>query len=96
MEDIKQYIFTLLAERGYLVSQQRRIIIDSLCQLEDIKNAEDLWISIRRTHHIGWATVHNTIRLLEKLGLLSRNLSRNRPQEYTLSLPCGSQNTDCI
>lgn len=94
MEQVKENILTLLAERGYLLSQQRRVIINEICHQQNISNAEDLWIVIRKTHSIGWATVHNTIRLLEKLGILSRNLSPNRHQEYHLCVSSESQNTD--
>ena len=79
----------MLADQGYLISRQRRIIIDTLCTIQNIGSIEDFWIIIRASHHVSWATVHKTVRLLEHLGCIVRTSVRtsacNRHQQYTLA-----------
>ncbi|MBL1407254.1 transcriptional repressor [Sphingobacterium faecale] len=85
MEQTKASILSLLADQGYLISQQRRIIIDTLCKTQYIGSVEDLWVTIRSSHNVSWATVHKTVRLLEHLGCIIRTTVYDRHQQYTLA-----------
>ncbi len=74
----------LLTDRGYLVSQQRRIIMEALCRERRIDDVEDFWISLRERHPISWSTVHTTVKLLTQVGVLSVHPVGKRGQRYTL------------
>lgn len=87
MEQIKNTILTKLTDKGYTISQQRLLIIDRLCNSQFFDNIDDFWISLRQKHPISWSTVHKTIRLLEKLGYITRLKNNRRQQRYFLTLP---------
>ncbi|MFD2556490.1 transcriptional repressor [Sphingobacterium tabacisoli] len=87
MEQTKATILTMLTDQGYMISQQRRIIIETLCNIQCIGSVEDFWVTIRARHHVSWATVHKTVRLLEHLGCIVRTKVYNRHQQYTLAIP---------
>lgn len=87
MEQAESTILAMLADQGYLISQQRRIIIDTLCKIQNIGSVEDFWVAIRENHNVSWATVHKTVRLLEHLGCIVRTGVYNRHQQYTLCSP---------
>ncbi|MBE8719970.1 transcriptional repressor [Sphingobacterium pedocola] len=85
MESTKQTILTLLTEHGYIISQQRLIIIDTLCATPFTGSIDDLWLYIRQEHRISWATVHKTVRLLVKLKCIVPICTKKRQQQFILS-----------
>ena len=70
---IKEQIFDYLIKHGYIISMQRRVLIDALCELKEISDIEDFWINLRMQHPISWATVYTNINLLMKAGWLKKD-----------------------
>ncbi|HMR18952.1 MAG TPA: transcriptional repressor [Sphingobacterium sp.] len=89
MEQTRNTILTLLTDKGYIISQQRRIIIDSLCAIQYIGSIDDFWLRLRQQHRIGWATVYNTIRLLEEEGCVIPTLCKDRQKHFVLCVEDG-------
>ena len=83
-EQAKNTILALLIDKGYIVSQQRRIIIDSLCDRQYIGSVDDFWFYLRQEHRISWATVHKTIRLLVDIGCVAPIFCKDRQQHFVL------------
>ncbi|MFD2599274.1 hypothetical protein ACFSQ3_09940 [Sphingobacterium corticis] len=79
-------ILTLLSREGYLLSPQRLCIIKALCEREHVSDLERLWIDLRESHAVSWATVHNTVRLLESLGCLIKKQTYKQPA-YCIVFP---------
>lgn len=78
-------MMTLLTDKGYLVSQQRRIVMEALCRKRQIDDVEDFWISLRERHPISWSTVHTTVKLLTQIGVLTPRPLGKRGYSYTLA-----------
>lgn len=95
MEETHSTIENRLTDKGYIISQHRRIIIDHICKIKCIENVDDFWISIRQQHTISWTTVYNTLRLLKELGYVHSVKVDNR-QQFNLCSPIAPQDTDCI
>ncbi len=75
----------LLTDRGYLVSQQRRIILEALCRERRIYDVEAFWLALREKNPVSWSTVRGTVRLLTNVGLLIPQPAGTRGQTYTLA-----------
>ena len=86
MKSKTQAIQALLSQEGYLLSPQRLCIIKALCEQERVSDLERLWIDLRESHAVSWATVHNTVRLLERLGCLIKTPYRQQ-QGYEIVFP---------
>lgn len=79
-------MMALLTDRGYLVSQQRRIILEALCRERQINDVEAFWIALREKHPVSWSTVHTTVKLLTQVGVLTPYPVGKRGQAYTLTI----------
>lgn len=65
-------IFKMLAKRGHMISSQRKILIEALCEQKKIENIETFWMALRTRHGISWATVYSNMRLLINMGLVMK------------------------
>ncbi|SEM00124.1 Ferric uptake regulator family protein [bacterium A37T11] len=79
---IKSRITASLEKEGHLISPQRRVLIDALCEAREITNVEDFWLQLRKQHHISWSTVYSNINLLVRKGWLIREGSGVRNYTY--------------
>ncbi len=84
MDRQAEQIIAGLAGQGYLISQQRRILINALCRLGEIHDVERFWMELRDTHGISWATVYSNLNLLTRAGWLSRQGRGVRNYSYRL------------
>jgi|GEM_PF-5322139 len=82
MERLSQIMFTRLADDGYLISPQRRVLVEEVCKEQAIPDVEAFWIRIRSRSSISWSTVHNGLKLLVRLGLLERQAEGARNYAY--------------
>ncbi|SEK76800.1 transcriptional repressor [Parapedobacter koreensis] len=82
---LSQIILTRLADGGYVISQQRRVLIEEVCKAQAIPDVEAFWIQLRSRHPISWSTVYNGLKLLAQLGLLERKAAGTRNQAYRLA-----------
>lgn len=65
-------IYKTLINRGYIISSQRKVLIEALCEQRKIKNIEAFWMDLRLSHGISWATVYSNMRLLIEIGLVMK------------------------
>ncbi|SEM00350.1 pentatricopeptide repeat domain-containing protein (PPR motif) [bacterium A37T11] len=73
-----------LARQGYLISQQRRILIAALCAAGSVDDVEAFWMQLRQQYGISWATVYTNLNLLARHGWLIR--SGRGPRSYTYTV----------
>jgi|GEM_PF-916805 len=66
-------IYSTLINRGYMISTQRKILIEALCEQQEISDMESFWMDLRQRHGISWATVYTNIRLLIHMGWVRRD-----------------------
>lgn len=66
-------MYDALMKHGYVISAQRRILIEALCEQQSIYDIEAFWIKLRIKHGISWATVYTNIRLLANIGLVKKD-----------------------
>lgn len=66
-------MYNALLKRGHVISAQRRILIEALCEQQSINDIEAFWMKLRIQHGISWATVYTNIRLLANIGLVSKD-----------------------
>jgi len=66
-------MYSALMNRGYVISAQRRILIEALCEQRRVYDIEAFWMKLRLQHGISWATVYTNIRLLVEIGLVRKD-----------------------
>ncbi|MCS3552871.1 MULTISPECIES: hypothetical protein [unclassified Sphingobacterium] len=93
MKNSLNQILAKLTDQGYMISQRRHIIIAALCRAQKIESIDDFWYELRKKHHIGWSTVHTTVRLLISLGCLLPLHTQNKQGHFLIIY---SENIDCI
>lgn len=65
-------IYQILMNKGYMISTQRKILIEALCEQQKIENIEAFWMGLRIRHGISWATVYSNMRLFIGMGLVMK------------------------
>lgn len=56
-----------------MISAQRKILIEALCEQRKIDNIESFWMALRVSHGISWATVYANMRLLIDMGFVMKD-----------------------
>ena len=65
-EEFRSYLST----QGLKSTRQREIILDEFLRAGEHLSTEDLYLRLRREHpHIGYATVHRTLKLFAECGI---------------------------
>lgn len=71
-----------LAKEGYMLTQRRMQIIDYLWDKTEINDIEALWLEIRSSEPVSWATMYTTVKLLYKLGWLELKEEKSKKTAY--------------
>lgn len=66
-------VIDILREKGFRVTNQRRILIDIILRNEFSNCKEIYYEATKLDHTIGSATVYRMVNTLEKIGVISRN-----------------------
>ena len=66
-----EYVISLLKEKGFRITKQRKIIIDIILSSNGASCKEIYHKVISRDSTVGAATVYRMIRLLEDIGVLT-------------------------
>ncbi len=66
----KEYVISLLQEKGFRITKQRKLIIQTILDSDGSSCKEIYHNVIARDSSIGTATVYRMIRLLEDVGVL--------------------------
>ncbi|MCL0029523.1 transcriptional repressor [Dehalococcoidia bacterium] len=78
-------IASLLSQKGYKLTAQRRAVIDVVVNSHEHLAPAALYERVRRTHPaIGLVTVYRTLEMLHELGLICR-VHRGEKHGYTLA-----------
>ncbi len=83
-EALARQIMNGLSSQGYLISQQRRILIGALCAVGSVDDVEAFWMQLRQEYGISWATVYTNLNLLARHGWLVRAGRGTRSFTYTV------------
>ena len=65
-----EYVISMLKDRGFRITKQRRLIIDTILNNNGSSCKEIYHEVVSRDSTIGTATVYRMIRLLEDVGIL--------------------------
>ena len=65
-----EYVISLLKEKGFRITKQRKLIIDIILGSDGASCKEIYHKVIARDNTVGTATVYRMIRLLEDVGIL--------------------------
>lgn len=65
-----EYVISLLKERGFKITKQRKLIIDIILSSDGASCKEIYQKAASKENTIGAATVYRMIRLLEDMGIL--------------------------
>ena len=66
----KDGFYAYLADRGLKSTRQRDIILDEFLRSGSHLSTEELYLQLRKQHpHIGYATVHRTLKLFAECGI---------------------------
>lgn len=66
----KQQFREFLAQQGLKSTNQREIILDEFLKSDSHLSTEDMYLRLRKKHpHIGYATVHRTLKLFSACGI---------------------------
>lgn len=68
----KETIFLKLREKGFRITNQRKIIIDIILRKECTSCKEIFWEALQKDESIGIATVYRIIKSLEEIGAINR------------------------
>lgn len=67
---LKQCFRDYLAREGLKSTRQREIILEEFLKVSSHLSTEDLYLRLRKKHpHIGYATVHRTLKLFSESGI---------------------------
>ena len=65
-----EYVISLLKEKGFRITKQRKLIIDIILSSDGASCKEIYHKVITKDNTVGTATVYRMIRLLEDVGIL--------------------------
>jgi Fur family ferric uptake transcriptional regulator len=70
MTEKRERFRQFMASKGLKSTRQREVILDEFLSSADHLSTEDLYLKVRRKHpHIGYATVHRTLKLFAECGI---------------------------
>ncbi|MGO3686548.1 MAG: transcriptional repressor [Proteus vulgaris] len=76
----------LLRSRGYVINMKRKAIISGMCTLEEIDNAEELWLYLKGHHHkISIASVYYNLKMMDRENLIIKTPNHGRRIGYRLA-----------
>lgn len=81
-EDGFARIVETLRSEGYMVNQQRQLVVWALCKQSKDISAEDLWLYSYAIQKISISTVYNTLNVLVQLGLVEKDVHDNGKMHY--------------
>lgn len=81
----EQLCAVVCSEPGSYMTRERAIILDHICELSDVIDVDDLWITLRETHHISRASVYNVVRVLVRHGFITKSKKKNQGYIYYLT-----------
>ena len=67
-----EYVISLLKEKGFRITKQRKLIIDIILNSDGASCKEIYHKVVSKDKTVGSATVYRMIRLLEDVGVLKR------------------------
>lgn len=83
-------IASMLRQRGYKVTPQRRAVLNAIANDSDHLTPAEIYDRVRREHpDIGLVTVYRTLDMLDKLGLICEVHSAGNCRSYLLRRPSG-------
>lgn len=95
IEDIKsqkQAMLTILKEKGYRITSQRKLLIDIIFN-EDCTCCKEIYYKAhKRDQTIGIATVYRMLNTLEEIGAIDR---RNL-YKFSCGCKCNNNNNNCV
>ncbi len=65
-----EYVISLLKDRGFRITKQRKLIIDIILSSDGASCKEIYHKVVSRDNSVGTATVYRMIRLLEDVGIV--------------------------
>ena len=68
----KEAVLDLLRERGFRITKQREIIVDTILDKECSSCKEIYYLASKKEPGIGMATVYRLVNVLEEIGVLKR------------------------
>jgi NADH-quinone oxidoreductase subunit E len=84
--NISDYLVIKLKDNGYKLTKSRKAILNLFMENLQEKSAEELYVLSRKKNiGIGLATIYRTIRLFEKIGLITKKGFENNKVKYGLS-----------
>jgi Fur family transcriptional regulator, ferric uptake regulator len=92
----KRKIISLLRERGYKLTPQRKIVLEAMAITHERFTSDDIFASIHIEHpEIGLVTIYRTLNILAEAGLICevhtgkrRSYIMRRPTEHHHHLVC--------
>jgi Fur family ferric uptake transcriptional regulator len=92
----KRKVLTLLRERGYKLTPQRKVVLDAMAITHERFTSDDIFAVIHPEHpEIGLVTIYRTLNILAEAGLVCevhtgkrRSYIMRRPSEHHHHLVC--------
>ncbi|MGO1669581.1 MAG: transcriptional repressor [Sphingobacterium sp.] len=74
-----------LIEHNVMLTRQRQDVITAMCRLREIEDAEALWLHLMRNKKISVAAVYNTLNILTRYGIVSKDMVDTRRASYRMA-----------
>lgn len=81
---MKEEIIETMKNRGCIITDRQKWIVEAVCQVEVIDSIDDFWIKLRENRSVSWSTVRTTFRFMTLCGILRRESRGNRSVSYRL------------
>jgi Fe2+ or Zn2+ uptake regulation protein len=74
----------VLRYKGLELTTKRSLIFEKLIEIESFKNADLLWIELKRDNKVSRATIYTTLHLLCEAGVLEKYYNNSNAASYRL------------
>jgi Fur family ferric uptake transcriptional regulator len=83
-------IESILRQRGFKITRQRRAILNAVSQSREHLTPAAIYESVRQEHHgIGLVTIYRTLEMLTRLGLICEVHAGGNCRSYLIRRPSG-------
>lgn len=78
-------VLSELTEHKVMLTRQRQDVISGMCRLREIEDAEALWLHLAGNRKISVAAVYNTLNILTRYGIVSKDMADTRRASYRMA-----------